>query len=72
MPDKARIYVVTGSASGIGFATKQLLELQGHTVIGVDIRESDIVADLSTPQGRSSMVEQVAPRALSPCFWLNE
>jgi len=33
-----RINVVTDAASGIGLATKQLLESRGETVIGVDIR----------------------------------
>ena len=30
------VYAVTGSASGIGAATKARLEGQGHRVIGVD------------------------------------
>ncbi|MFD7287115.1 SDR family oxidoreductase [Streptomyces sp. NPDC059863] len=57
--DAPRIHVVTGSASGIGLATKQLLESQGHRVIGVDLRDADVIADLSTPEGRTALVEQV-------------
>lgn len=45
-------YAVTGSASGMGHETAQRLRAGGHTVIGVDIKEADIVADLSTPHGR--------------------
>ncbi|MHB8051478.1 MAG: SDR family oxidoreductase [Coriobacteriia bacterium] len=48
----ARTYVITGAGSGIGKATKELLETQGHTVIGVDLKGADVTADLSTKQGR--------------------
>lgn len=56
----SRTYVVTGSASGIGKATVKRLHRDGHTVIGVDIRGADIIADLSTAEGRSAMVKNVA------------
>ena len=52
-------YCVTGTASGIGQATKARLESQGHTVIGVDMRDADVVADLSTPDGRTAAVEGI-------------
>lgn len=55
----ARTYVVTGAASGIGLATKELLESQGHTVIGVDLHDADIVADLSTEEGRNGLASAV-------------
>jgi len=45
-------YAVTGSASGMGGAVARKLRDGGHTVIGVDIKDADIVADLSTPSGR--------------------
>src|SRR5574340_1025547 len=48
----ARTYVVTGTASGIAAATAKMLKDQGNTVIGVDIHDADVVADLSTRQGR--------------------
>lgn len=48
----ARTYVITGAGSGIGKATKDLLEAQGHTVIGVDLKGADVTVDLSTKQGR--------------------
>lgn len=52
--------VITGAASGIGKATANLLRSRGYRVIGVDRRESDVVADLSGPAGRNSMIEQVS------------
>ena len=54
-----RTYVVTGSASGIGQATSTLLRDRGHRVIGVDIRNADVEADLSTVQGRNDAVADV-------------
>lgn len=48
----ARTYVITGTASGIAAATARMLKDAGHKVIGIDIHDADIVADLSTPAGR--------------------
>lgn len=50
---------VTGSASGIGAATRTMLQAQGHEVVGVDIHDADVVADLSTEEGRAAAVEGV-------------
>jgi NAD(P)-dependent dehydrogenase (short-subunit alcohol dehydrogenase family) len=58
-----RTYVVSGAASGIGAATTALLREQGHRVITVDLREADVVADLSTVDGRAAAVDGV--RALT-------
>ncbi|WP_136710082.1 SDR family oxidoreductase [Agromyces sp. H66] len=55
----ARTYVVTGAASGIGRATRDLLEARGGTVIGVDLTGSDVAADLSTAEGRATLVSEV-------------
>lgn len=55
-----RTSVVTGSASGIGKATKELLVERGETVIGVDVHDADVIVDLSTTAGRTSLVEQVS------------
>ena len=48
------VYAVTGSASGMGLQVAQKLRDAGHTVIGVDIKQADIVADLSTADGRQA------------------
>lgn len=45
-------YAVTGSASGMGAAVVDRLRLDGHDVITVDLKDADVVADLSTPEGR--------------------
>lgn len=55
----SRTSVVTGAASGIGKATKQLLEERGERVIGVDVHDAELIADLSTPPGRAALVEGV-------------
>lgn len=51
---------ITGSAGGIGQATTRLLESQGHRVIGIDVRDAEVEADLSTPDGRTTMVSSVS------------
>lgn len=53
-----RTYLVTGSASGIGRATVEKLRSDGHRVIGVDLKNADIEADLATEDGRAGLVEQ--------------
>ena len=63
MHNNSRIYVLSGSASGIGRATKELLVSQGHSVIGVDLREADVIADLGTPAGRDLMIDQVTKKS---------
>ncbi|WP_426766197.1 SDR family oxidoreductase [Pseudarthrobacter sp. 1G09] len=55
----SRTSVITGAASGIGKATKELLEDRGERVIGVDLHDAEVVADLSTADGRSAMVDAV-------------
>jgi NAD(P)-dependent dehydrogenase (short-subunit alcohol dehydrogenase family) len=51
---------ITGAAGGIGRATRSRLERDGHRVIGVDVADAEVVADLSTPTGRDAMVAAVA------------
>jgi NAD(P)-dependent dehydrogenase (short-subunit alcohol dehydrogenase family) len=51
--------VVTGSASGIGAATRARLLARGARVIGIDLHRCDVVADLGTPEGRRSAIDRV-------------
>lgn len=55
----SRTAVITGSASGIGKATAELLAERGYRVIGVDIANADVTVDLSTADGRADLVAQV-------------
>jgi NAD(P)-dependent dehydrogenase (short-subunit alcohol dehydrogenase family) len=59
-----RTYAMTGGATGIGAELKRQLREAGHKVISVDIKEGDIIADLSTVEGRQAAVDGV--RALAP------
>ncbi|MFE1396988.1 SDR family oxidoreductase [Nocardiopsis dassonvillei] len=52
-------HVVTGSASGMGAASAAVLAEAGHTVIGVDLRDAEVVADLGTVEGRRGAVEEI-------------
>ena len=54
-----RTVCITGSAGGIGAATRARLEKDGDRVIGVDVRDAEVIADLSTPAGRAAMVAAV-------------
>ena len=56
----SRTYAVTGSASGIGAAIRERLVADGHRVIGVDRVDADVVADLSTADGRADAIAGVA------------
>ena len=58
-----RTYVVTGSASGIGAATAEMLRTRGHTVIGVDLAGVEVSGDLSTPEGRVAAADAVLARS---------
>lgn len=52
-------YAVTGSASGMGREAAQRLRERGHAVIGIDIRNAGVVADLSTSDGRREAAQAV-------------
>lgn len=53
---------ITGSGSGIGAATAAALQAAGHTIIGIDVRNADLSADLSTRDGRTQAVAAVLER----------
>lgn len=55
----SRTVVITGSASGIGKATAELLSDRGYRVIGVDIAHADVEVDLTTAEGRAALVSGV-------------
>lgn len=55
----SRVYVVTGSASGIGREVTGRLRDQGHRVVGVDVHDADVVGDLGDPAGRAEIVRGV-------------
>jgi NAD(P)-dependent dehydrogenase (short-subunit alcohol dehydrogenase family) len=56
--------VVSGAASGIGAATAARLTRDGWRVIGIDLHDADVAADLSTNAGRADAVRRV--RELAP------
>lgn len=59
-----RTIAMTGGATGIGAELKRQLKEAGDTVISVDIKEGDVIADLSTAEGRQAAIEGV--KALAP------
>ena len=62
----AEVAVVTGSASGIGKAVREQLEADGVRVVGVDLRDAEVLADVSTPKGRSEAVAGALAAADGP------
>jgi NAD(P)-dependent dehydrogenase (short-subunit alcohol dehydrogenase family) len=82
--DTPRHAVVTGAASGIGQATAALLLARGHAVLATDLRPEGlaglaadgartVVADLSTPAGRKTVVaaaDEMLAAAGAPLDWL--
>ncbi|GAA2551849.1 SDR family oxidoreductase [Mycolicibacterium diernhoferi] len=63
MADARGTYAITGSASGMGWNAARKLREQGHRVIGVDLKDADVIADLSTPEGRRAAAEEVLAAA---------
>jgi NAD(P)-dependent dehydrogenase (short-subunit alcohol dehydrogenase family) len=72
----ARTFAVTGAASGLGAAVRARLLAGGDAVIGVDLRDADVVADLSHDDGRADAVAAILERSggvldgLVPCAGL--
>jgi NAD(P)-dependent dehydrogenase (short-subunit alcohol dehydrogenase family) len=57
------LYAMTGGATGIGSALRQQLTERGHQIISVDIKKGDIIADLSSTEGRADAVKGITARA---------
>jgi len=56
-------YAVTGARSGMGRAVAERLTANGHRVVTVDLADADVVADLSTAEGRRSAAAEVLERS---------
>lgn len=56
------VYVVTGGSGGIGGKTVEILREQGHEVINVDLKDSDICANLATREGRNEVIREIHAR----------
>ena len=54
---------MTGGATGIGAAIRKLLIEAGHRLIVVDIKDADINADLSAPEGRTQAIAGIQAAA---------
>jgi NAD(P)-dependent dehydrogenase (short-subunit alcohol dehydrogenase family) len=57
------LYCVTGGASGIGAGIVDRLRQGGNEVFIVDIQNADIVADLSSEQGREEAADGIREKA---------
>jgi NAD(P)-dependent dehydrogenase (short-subunit alcohol dehydrogenase family) len=53
------VIAVTGSASGIGAATRARLERDGERVIGVDLHDAEVCVDLGFAAGRAAAVAAI-------------
>ena len=56
-------YAVTGSASGMGKEVVARLREAGNTLITVDLKDADVIADLSTSDGRARAAADVLAAA---------
>lgn len=58
-------YAMTGGATGIGAAIKQQLIADQHEVMVIDIKDADILADLSSEAGRVAAIAALQEKAPS-------
>ncbi len=54
---------ITGSASGIGAATCRRLEKAGTRIVGVDLGNADIIADLADPEEREGAISAIIDKS---------
>jgi NAD(P)-dependent dehydrogenase (short-subunit alcohol dehydrogenase family) len=59
------VCAITGSASGIGAAIRRRLEKDGARVVGIDLRDAEIIADLGSEAGRAAAIAGVLARCSS-------
>jgi NAD(P)-dependent dehydrogenase (short-subunit alcohol dehydrogenase family) len=59
-PGTVATVAITGAASGIGAACAARLGAAGYRVIGIDLHDAEVVADLGTAEGRAGAVAEVA------------
>ena len=59
-PRHRRTIAITGSGSGIGAAVSRRFERSGLRVIGIDVHDAQVIADLSGPAGRAQALATVA------------
>src|SRR5688572_8428650 len=43
----------------MGSAVRAAMQAEGHCVVGVDIRDAEVIADLATASGRRSAIDEV-------------
>jgi NAD(P)-dependent dehydrogenase (short-subunit alcohol dehydrogenase family) len=53
-----KVALVTGAAGGIGRALVESLRQDGAVVVGVDLRDADVVADVTDPQAVQGIVHE--------------
>lgn len=54
-----RTIAITGSGSGMGAALAARLTAAGDRVIGIDVRNAEVDADLGTAEGRAAAIERI-------------
>lgn len=53
---------ISGCATGIGAATRERLEADGHRIVGIDLRDVEVPADLAHAEGRRAAIAGVLDR----------